>query len=268
MPDNSNALCNVVVQDLDASLTYQDFFEMFSSYGEIKSAKLAVDPNTGESRGYGFVWFTQEQSAQNLIRDSEKGNIAFRCSPYKNAGYRKLNNALSGEYNKISVKGYPSNCGKNSLSNYFSHFGEVESCHLVRIGANGTEAHITFKNVQSATRACLQSSQRMFESVISVTPIIEQSAPKPGSVPIKNNLFVQNISKKVDEVNLRKLFAQCGQISSMKLVRKSTYPTDIAYVAFKNSCHAQFALKKFNNFSLDNHPLSVQWHKTKEDLLN
>jgi len=70
----------------------------------------------------------------------------------------------------------------------------------------------------------------------------------------------------VDEFTLRKFFAMCGQISSIKLIRKKTYPTDIAYVAYKNSLNAQFALDKLNNFSLGEHCLQILWHKSKEDL--
>lgn len=178
MPDNSNEHCNIFIQDLDESLTSQDLYNMFLPFGEIRSAKVASDPYTGMSKGFGFVWFNSEQSAAKLINDSDSGAIAHRCSLYQNAGYRRVTNAFSAEFNKISVKGYPSSCGKKALASVFSQYGEVESCQLVRIGSNGTEAHITFKSLKSATRACLNQQQTMFDEKITVTPVIPKPVPK------------------------------------------------------------------------------------------
>jgi cold-inducible RNA-binding protein len=46
----------------------------FESFGEITEAKVILDRNTGRSRGFGFVTFTNEESARNAmdaLKDTE-----------------------------------------------------------------------------------------------------------------------------------------------------------------------------------------------------
>ncbi len=41
----------------------QDLHELFREYGEIKSAKISIDPETGKSRKYGYLWFKNPEAA-------------------------------------------------------------------------------------------------------------------------------------------------------------------------------------------------------------
>ena len=70
MPDNSHMQCNLCVTGLDESITGEDLHIIFNKYGEIKSAKLAVDPLTSKSKCYGYVWFMSEESCKSAIKDS------------------------------------------------------------------------------------------------------------------------------------------------------------------------------------------------------
>ena len=58
---------NVFVKGLDRTWTSEIIPEIFDMYGDIKSAKVSVNPVTGKSNGYGFVCFTTEAAAKNLI---------------------------------------------------------------------------------------------------------------------------------------------------------------------------------------------------------
>jgi RNA recognition motif-containing protein len=60
MPDNTQKLTNLCVKGIDSSLTEADLHLMFRRFGEIKSAKIARDPITSQSIGYGYVWFADE----------------------------------------------------------------------------------------------------------------------------------------------------------------------------------------------------------------
>lgn len=44
-----------------------DFREMFELYGDLKSAKLIIDRNTGKSKGYGFIEMPDATEAQETI---------------------------------------------------------------------------------------------------------------------------------------------------------------------------------------------------------
>ena len=57
----------IFVGGLDFSLNNEDLKNHFSTYGEIISAVILKDRNTGKSRGFGFVTFKDEAVAQDLI---------------------------------------------------------------------------------------------------------------------------------------------------------------------------------------------------------
>jgi RNA recognition motif-containing protein len=66
-PDNSHLECNICVTGLDESLTSENLHKMFARFGEIKSCKVASDPVTGKSKGYGYVWFTTERACKSAL---------------------------------------------------------------------------------------------------------------------------------------------------------------------------------------------------------
>ena len=42
--------------------------ELFTPFGEIQSARIVMDRETGRSRGFGFVEFTEDADAQEAIK--------------------------------------------------------------------------------------------------------------------------------------------------------------------------------------------------------
>lgn len=71
MPDNTQKLTNLCVKGIDSSLTEADLHLMFRRFGEIKSAKIARDPLTSQSIGYGYVWFADEFACIQAIKASQ-----------------------------------------------------------------------------------------------------------------------------------------------------------------------------------------------------
>lgn len=61
----------IFVGNLPFSVDNRKLEEEFAKYGKVVSAKVIMDRNSGRSRGYGFVEFADEQSAQNAV---EKAN--------------------------------------------------------------------------------------------------------------------------------------------------------------------------------------------------
>lgn len=61
----------IFVGNLPFSVDNRKLEEEFTRYGKVVSAKVIMDRNSGRSRGYGFVEFADEQSAQNAV---EKAN--------------------------------------------------------------------------------------------------------------------------------------------------------------------------------------------------
>ncbi len=57
------------VGGLSFNTTDDGLREGFARFGEISEAKVINDRDTGRSRGFGFVTFTDEQAAQNAMAE-------------------------------------------------------------------------------------------------------------------------------------------------------------------------------------------------------
>jgi len=66
---------NLFVAKLSSSITGDDLQEIFSPYGEIKSAKVIFDRETGNSKGFGFVEMPNEEEANAAIEALNESEV-------------------------------------------------------------------------------------------------------------------------------------------------------------------------------------------------
>ena len=76
---------NIYISGLSYGTTDADLNELFSEYGEISSAKIISDRETGRSRGFGFVEMTNDTEGQKAI------DARPRTERQSNGGYRDRN---------------------------------------------------------------------------------------------------------------------------------------------------------------------------------
>ncbi len=60
---------NLFVAGLPYDLDDDELMEIFEKFGTIKSAKVAIDKETGKSRGFGFVEMPIESEAKDAIEN-------------------------------------------------------------------------------------------------------------------------------------------------------------------------------------------------------
>jgi len=58
---------NLFVAKLSSSTTGDDLQELFSAHGEVTSAKVIIDRETGNSKGFGFVEMANDEEAKAAI---------------------------------------------------------------------------------------------------------------------------------------------------------------------------------------------------------
>ena len=58
---------NMYVSNLGFHATEEDLRKLFSQYGEVTSAKIITDRETGRSRGFGFVEMTSDDESHTAM---------------------------------------------------------------------------------------------------------------------------------------------------------------------------------------------------------
>jgi len=64
---------NMYVSNLGFQVTDEELKSMFSKYGEVTSAKVIADRETGKSRGFGFVEMADE-AAEKAMKELDGTN--------------------------------------------------------------------------------------------------------------------------------------------------------------------------------------------------
>ncbi|NCD69640.1 RNA recognition motif domain-containing protein [Mucilaginibacter agri] len=80
---------NIFVGSLPYQLKEEDLRELFEAYGEVSSAKLIIDRETGRSKGFGFVEMSDDESAQKAIDGLNGIEVSGRSIAVSQAEERK-----------------------------------------------------------------------------------------------------------------------------------------------------------------------------------
>ncbi len=68
----------IYVGGLPYSVDENDLSGMFTSYGEITSAKIITDRDTGRSKGFGFVEMADDEAAMKAIAELHEATLEGR----------------------------------------------------------------------------------------------------------------------------------------------------------------------------------------------
>ena len=58
---------NIYVSNLSFEVQDKDLSSFFTEYGEVSSARVIIDKETGKSRGFGFVEMSDDEAAKKAI---------------------------------------------------------------------------------------------------------------------------------------------------------------------------------------------------------
>jgi len=95
---------NIYVSNLSFNVQDEDLREFFAPYGEVSSAKIINDRETGRSRGFGFVEMSDDTASRKAIAELNDATIDGRtikvveAKPKEDRPARSFNNGNS--YNK------------------------------------------------------------------------------------------------------------------------------------------------------------------------
>jgi RNA recognition motif-containing protein len=83
---------NIFVASLNYGVTSEELQSVFEAYGEVTSARVITDRDSGRSKGFGFVEMADDASAQNAIAELNESSFEGRTIIVKVAEDRPQRN--------------------------------------------------------------------------------------------------------------------------------------------------------------------------------
>ncbi|KAJ4914567.1 RNA-binding (RRM/RBD/RNP motifs) family protein [Raphanus sativus] len=162
--------CELYVCNIPRSYDITQLLDMFQSFGTVISVEVSRNPETGESRGSGYVTMSSINSAKNAIASLDGNEVGgremrVRYSVDMNPGTRKNTSALNSTPKKILMyespyKVYVGNLPwltqPDGLRDHFSQFGTVVSTRVLhdrKTGKNRVFAFLSFANLDERDAA-------------------------------------------------------------------------------------------------------------------
>ena len=71
-------MINIYVGNLPYSITDDELGELFTPFGELSSAKVIMDRDSGRSKGFGFVEMVDNADAEEAIRALDGSSVSGR----------------------------------------------------------------------------------------------------------------------------------------------------------------------------------------------
>jgi RNA recognition motif-containing protein len=87
---------NIYVSNLSFNVQDEDLREFFTPYGEVTSAKIINDKETGRSRGFGFVEMPDDASSKLAITELDGASVDGRSIKVMEAKPRENRSGGSG----------------------------------------------------------------------------------------------------------------------------------------------------------------------------
>ncbi|KAE8674763.1 Polyadenylate-binding protein 2 [Hibiscus syriacus] len=274
---------NIFIKNMDKSIDHKALHDTFFSFGNILSFKIATD-GLGQSKGYGFVQFDNEESAQNAI-NKLNGMLINEKQVYVEPFLRKQERDTGldkATFNNVYVKNLSESTTDEDLKLNFGEYGEITSAVVMR-DADGKLKGFGFVNFENAAAAAkavealngkkfdkkewyvgkaLKKSERENERKARYEQTLKEAADKFQGL----NLYIKNLDDSIGDEALTELFSEFGTITSCKVLRD---PIGISkgsgFVAFSTPEEASRALAEMNGKMVASKPLYVALAQRKEE---
>lgn len=278
---------NIFIKNLDKTIDNKSIYDTFSLFGNILSCKVAVD-DEGQSKGYGFVHFENEDAAQQAIEKvngmllAGKKVFVGKFQP-RNARLREMGEA-GKKFTNVYIKNLDEDISQDKLQTMFEKYGKVSSCAVMKDGEGRSKGFgfIAFEDADDAEKAVDAMHDKVPEG--SEKKLFVGRAQKKGErqAELKRkfdmhkvermqkyqgvNLYVKNLDDTVDDAKLKESFVPYGSITSAKVMcDENNRSKGFGFVCFEKPDEATKAVTDMNGKMIFSKPLYVALAQRKED---
>ena len=277
---------NIFIKNLDPAIDNKTLHELFSSFGNILSCKVALD-GAGRSKGYGFVHFEEKASADaaieklnGLLINDKKVFVGAHISRKERAAAA---DAARAHFTNVFCKNLDESVGDEELQKLFTPFGTITSALVSRDEASGRSkgfAFINFESHEAAEAACaalngtemngrllyVGRAQKKAEREEELRRQFETAKQERLSKFVGVNLYVKNLAETVDDEKLRTEFSPFGSITSCKVMcDEKGVSRGFGFVCYTNQEESARAVAEMNGRMLAGKPLYVAYAQRKDE---
>ncbi|PFX16916.1 Polyadenylate-binding protein 4 [Stylophora pistillata] len=230
---------NIFIKNLDKSIDNKALYDTFSAFGNILSCKIA-NGEDGNSKGYGFVHFDDEDAAENAIAKvngmllNDKKVFATKWMSRRER-LEKLGNQPK-KFTNVYIKNFGEDMTEEGFKELVDEFGKILSLKVV-ISDQGRSKGFGFVSFET-----------------------------PEEAQAGVNLYVKNLDDTIDDVRLREEFTPYGTITSAKVMMDDKNNSrGFGFVCFSAPEEATKAVTEMNGRILVSKPLYVALAQRKEE---
>lgn len=115
---------NLYIKNLEPHITSNELTQIFRKFGRIISARVMTNPQTGQSKGYGFVSYGKSEEAAAALHEMNGAMLGSRPLTVAYHEPRKGRNANNNNNNNNNSSNHSSN---NNYNDYSSMNGGAQS---------------------------------------------------------------------------------------------------------------------------------------------
>ncbi|KAK8939820.1 Polyadenylate-binding protein 2 [Platanthera guangdongensis] len=274
---------NIFIKNLDPAIDNKSLQDIFISFGPVLSCKVASDSN-GQSKGYGFVQFENEESAQKAI-GKLSGMLVNDRKVYVGLFMRRQDRDRtngSPKFTNVFVKNFPETFTEEDLKNEFCEFGDTDSVIIMRDAHGNSKCFgfVNFTQPGAAAAAVEKLNGKTIDDKVLYVGRAQKKVDREAELKAKfeqerngrleklksSNLYLKNLDESVNDQKLEDIFAPFGEIISCKVMLDSLMQSKgTAFVQFSSPEEANRAVIEMNGRMIGRKPLYVAIAQRKEE---
>lgn len=122
---------NIFVKNLHESIDNKQLYDTFSLFGNILSCKVVTDPESGASKGYGYVHYETAEAAEAAIGKLD-GMLIEGLEVQVINFMRRHERPDQASWTNCFIKNIPIHWDDEKLTNVFAEYGEIVSATVSR----------------------------------------------------------------------------------------------------------------------------------------
>jgi len=272
---------NIFIKNLDKSIDNKVLFDTFSSFGNILSCKVVTDTK-GNSKGYGFVHYENQESAEQAINKVHGMLLANKIVfvgvfvPRR----ERVSAADPDKFTNLYVKHLPPNWSEAELKAEFEKYGVVQNAVVMRSesGESKKFGFINFEKHEDSTKAVeathgkvkfgsaekeayVARAQKRGEREQVLKKMKDERAQKYQGI----NLYVKFLDDSIDDAKLREHFQEFGHITSCKVMKDDKGNSrGFGFVCYELPEEASRAVQQMHSALIAGKPIYVSLAERKD----